>query len=58
MRRTYDLEQDIACAEGLALFQLPGSNTALGHGGTHGRHVKPGERMPGRGDMHACGVMS
>ena len=49
--RTYDLKQDIAGREALALLLLPLGDTTLSHRGTHGRHAELGQRMSPCGDV-------
>ena len=49
--RTYDLKQDIAGREGLALLLLPLGDTTLSHRGAHGRHAELGQRMSPCGDV-------
>ena len=50
-RETYNLEEHLACGEGLALLLLPGRNATLGHGRTHCWHVEGGQRISACGEM-------
>lgn len=40
---THNLKKNFASSEALSGLLLPGSNAALGHGGTHGRHGELGQ---------------